>query len=626
MNKLFTIAFIFISAAAFCQAGGVAISATGSAPAASAMLDISSTKKGVLLPRLSQTQRDSISNPDFGLMILNTSTNCFNVWLGATWKQLCGDCDFGNPVPGNSGPICEGQTLNLTATTILGATYHWTGPNGFVSNLQNPTVENATAGASGSYSVQATLNGCTTQPQSTVATVNAIPQTPTATNSGPVCVGQNLNLMATTIVGASYTWSGPNNFSDNSQNPIIANAQTNQGGNYNVIASVSGCNSAPGSMTAVVNATPSTPGNISGLASICPNATGKIYAIASVFGATSYNWTVPSGASINGNSDTAISVTFGNNPTGNITVSATNTCGTSGQSSLSISQQSVCSPMTFNATSTGYTGSLQTFTIPVTSTYTIQAFGAAGGASGAQPGGEGAIMKGDFNLTQGQQLSILVGQAGATATGAGGGGGGTFVVLFGTPLIVAGGGGGGGGNYGGGYSSYPGEPGLTTTTAGTSTGGNNSTGGTANSAGTASSGNYSGGAGGGGTCCDGGAANFNGGLGGGGGAGFGGNGGPGPNGPVISYSFNNGGYGGYHPGDSYGSSSNSYGGYGGGGCGEVMQYNAGGGGGGGYTGGGGGCGYQIGGGGGGGGSYNNGANQTNQQGAQSGDGKVIITW
>jgi hypothetical protein len=39
----------------------------------------------------------------------------------------------------NSGPVCPGTTINLFASTIPGATYQWTGPNGFTSNVQNPT-------------------------------------------------------------------------------------------------------------------------------------------------------------------------------------------------------------------------------------------------------------------------------------------------------------------------------------------------------------------------------------------------------------------------------------------------------------------------------------------------------
>ena len=43
----------------------------------------------------------------------------------------------------NGGPVCVGGTIPLNATTVTGGTYRWTGPNGFTSTLQNPTVPNA---------------------------------------------------------------------------------------------------------------------------------------------------------------------------------------------------------------------------------------------------------------------------------------------------------------------------------------------------------------------------------------------------------------------------------------------------------------------------------------------------
>ena len=101
------------------------------------------------------------------------------------------------PTAGNNGPICEGEDLNLTASpTISGATYDWTGPNGFTSTDQNPTIEDATPAATGEYSVTVTLNGCTSEAGTTDVTVKAKPAAPTAGNNGPICEGEDLNLTA----------------------------------------------------------------------------------------------------------------------------------------------------------------------------------------------------------------------------------------------------------------------------------------------------------------------------------------------------------------------------------------------------------------------------------------------
>jgi len=60
----------------------------------------------------------------------------------------------------STNPLCVGQTLSLFSGAFAGATYAWTGPNGFTSNLQNPTITNATASASGTYTVVVTAGKC----------------------------------------------------------------------------------------------------------------------------------------------------------------------------------------------------------------------------------------------------------------------------------------------------------------------------------------------------------------------------------------------------------------------------------------------------------------------------------
>ena len=44
------------------------------------------------------------------------------------------------PQISNNGPVCEGKDLMLQTVNVLGASYQWTGPNGFTSNEQNPTL------------------------------------------------------------------------------------------------------------------------------------------------------------------------------------------------------------------------------------------------------------------------------------------------------------------------------------------------------------------------------------------------------------------------------------------------------------------------------------------------------
>ena len=68
------------------QTGGVRIGTAG-APDPSAALDVSSTAKGLLPPRLSTAQRDALPAPAAGLLIFNTSTSRANQWDGLRWTE-----------------------------------------------------------------------------------------------------------------------------------------------------------------------------------------------------------------------------------------------------------------------------------------------------------------------------------------------------------------------------------------------------------------------------------------------------------------------------------------------------------------------------------------------------------
>jgi gliding motility-associated-like protein len=110
-----------------------------------------------------------------------------------------------NIVASNTGPYCVGQTIQLNADNG-GTSYSWTGPNGFTSNQQNPTIPNAQLNHAGTYTLTYTANGC----QGTATTVVAInsPQTPSFTQLGPYC--QNASpeaLPITSTNGFSGVWS-----------------------------------------------------------------------------------------------------------------------------------------------------------------------------------------------------------------------------------------------------------------------------------------------------------------------------------------------------------------------------------------------------------------------------------
>jgi Bacterial Ig-like domain (group 2)/Nidogen-like len=105
----------------------------------------------------------------------------------------------------SNSPICAGATLNLTTTAISGATYSWTGPNGFTSSVQNPTITNTTTAATGTYTVTVTPSGgCTAATSSVIATINAKPIIGAITGTSSICVGATSTL-SNSVTGGVWT-------------------------------------------------------------------------------------------------------------------------------------------------------------------------------------------------------------------------------------------------------------------------------------------------------------------------------------------------------------------------------------------------------------------------------------
>ena len=104
-----------------------------------------------------------------------TFDKAFNYSSAAGGAAVSGKPCAPAPTAGSDSPICAGTTLHLTNSTLSGATYAWTGPDGFTSSVQNPTIANVTTAALGTYSVTATVSGCTSTPGTTTVTVNALP-------------------------------------------------------------------------------------------------------------------------------------------------------------------------------------------------------------------------------------------------------------------------------------------------------------------------------------------------------------------------------------------------------------------------------------------------------------------
>ncbi len=227
----------------------VAISTDGSDPDPSAMLDVRSTDKGFLPPRMTDEERDAIPNPASGLIIFNTSVLTWQGWNSVSWINF----DGSSCVPAAPGAI-SGNTVFL--------------PNAAGEVYSISAVPNAT-----SYDW--------TLPSDAVITA-----------------GQGTTSITVTF-GIEV-------------------------GNVSV-RSLSGCGNSIFTDLAV-SCVPPAPVFLSGNTEVDCYATGEVYTISAVPGATYYEWTVPSDATIvSGQGTTSITVDFG--VLDEISVRVLNLCG-----------------------------------------------------------------------------------------------------------------------------------------------------------------------------------------------------------------------------------------------------------------------------------------------------------
>jgi hypothetical protein len=68
--------------------GGVRIASTYGTTNASAALDIVSTTKGFLPPRMTTTEKNAIASPAAGLVVYDSTTNKLQCYNGSTWNDL----------------------------------------------------------------------------------------------------------------------------------------------------------------------------------------------------------------------------------------------------------------------------------------------------------------------------------------------------------------------------------------------------------------------------------------------------------------------------------------------------------------------------------------------------------
>ena len=145
---------------------------------------------------------------------------------------------------GGGGTICAGQNISLTvAATGQGTlSFAWTGPNGFTSSSQNPTLSSAGTAASGTYTVTVS-NACGSVNQGVPVSVSTAPSATISYAGSPFCTSASpVNVTRTGTANGTYTAS-PSGLSINSSSGAITPGSSTAG-TYTVtytVAAAGGC-------------------------------------------------------------------------------------------------------------------------------------------------------------------------------------------------------------------------------------------------------------------------------------------------------------------------------------------------------------------------------------------------
>lgn len=214
-----------------------------STPNATALLDLSSTTKGLLAPRMTTAQRDAVSSPATGLTVYNTTTNAINVYNGSSWVELggsgaatdvaCSECvdssDITNATISNAdisasaaiaaSKIADGSGSGLDADTVDGieaSDFASSGANSDITSITGLTTDlavahggtgastasdartNLGAAASGANSDITSITGLTTDLAVTHGGTGASTASAARSNLGAAASGANSDITSIT--------------------------------------------------------------------------------------------------------------------------------------------------------------------------------------------------------------------------------------------------------------------------------------------------------------------------------------------------------------------------------------------------------------------------------------------
>ncbi|MEZ5084401.1 MAG: FISUMP domain-containing protein [Bacteroidales bacterium] len=338
-KHIFTLLITVFSIGAFAQVG---INTDNSDPDPSAMLDVKSSDKGFLPPRLTLSEIESIPNPAEGLIVYNTETRSLYVFNGSIWTDI-----NGNTYQPAIGDFFEGGIVF----------YIDSNGSGLVCALTNQSAEaewgcfdtyfgTSSAIGTGAQNTNQIVAGCTTPGIAAAICANL---TLNGYDDWFLPSKDELNEMYQnkSLIDANATENGGSAFGSDlywSSSDVWSNAWTQNFGNGNQSTTLKSTLQRVRAVRAFScpSTTPAVPAAIFGNTTVAFNALEETYIIAEVLHALSYQWTVPTGANIiSGQGTTSIKVNYGT-ASGDVSVRAIGLCGNSNYKTLGVNVEINC--------------------------------------------------------------------------------------------------------------------------------------------------------------------------------------------------------------------------------------------------------------------------------------------
>lgn len=111
---------VAIFTAVVANAQNVGFNVDGSIPDASAAVDIKSTNRGLLIPRMTTTQRNDIASPADGLLVFDNTTSTFWYYEGVLWEELTITSNDSDGIYDGDGTTPAGTDVTVTDYINIG--------------------------------------------------------------------------------------------------------------------------------------------------------------------------------------------------------------------------------------------------------------------------------------------------------------------------------------------------------------------------------------------------------------------------------------------------------------------------------------------------------------------------